>query len=721
MAVVPEEVLVLAKEGISVENNKTIHVALAGNPNSGKTSIFNCLAGTNQKVGNFSGVTVEKVEGTFKYKGHMIRLVDLPGTYSLSPYSPEEKVARDYILNEKPDMVINIVDATNLERNLILTTQLMDLEVELLVVMNMIDEVKKEHTEIDFIQFEKLFGAHVIPASAITQEGIEDLLEHIIDIKTGKIETKKYKHTFTDKIEKYITELSDIIAAREVAKDFPTRWLAIKLIEKDPDVEKLLRSRPFWNEIESSYEKIKADIFKHHQGVEPDVYLSEVRNAFIHGALRETVVIFEEESESFTEKIDNILLHRIFGLPIFFLIMYAIFQMTFRLGEYPMQWIDMLFQSFTNLLDGIIPASMFKSILLDGVVAGVGGVLVFLPNILILFLCISLLEATGYMARVAFVVDKLMHRIGLHGKSFIPMITGFGCTVPAIMAARTLRNRGDRITTMMVVPFFSCGAKLPVYTVIISAFFTPGIAGNVLFGVYLFGIFIALITAKLLRKTVLKDESEPFVMELPPYRKPSGRTMLQQTWYRAWMYIKKAGTVILLASIIIWFAGSYPKNAQVSEKYDQLRLQEHADIEQLDRLENAEQLPFSVAGRIGKFLEPISRPLGFDWRLNIALVNGLAAKEIVVSTMGTIYAIGDTEIETKTLAESLRSDPEYSQAVGLSFMIFVLLYIPCIATVTVFSQESNSKLWTIFFVAYTLTVAWIASFAVYQISGLFGL
>jgi len=313
-----------------------------------------------------------------------------------------------------------------------------------------------------------------------------------------------------------------------------------------------------------------------------------------------------------------------------------------------------------------------------------------------------------------------MHRIGLHGKSFIPMITGFGCSVPAMMAARTLRNRGDRITTMMVIPFFSCGAKLPLYTVIISAFFAPKMAGNVLFGIYLFGIFIALISAKLLKSTVFKDDSEPFVMELPPYRMPSSRSMLQQTWMRAWMYIKKAGTVILLASIIIWFSGSYPKNHEVSQKYEMLRLQGQADIEHLDRLEKAEQLPYSVAGRIGKFLEPISKPLGFDWRLNIALVNGIAAKEIVVSTMGTIYAIGDTDSGTKTLAESLRADPEYSQAVGISFMIFVLLYIPCIASVIIFLKESESKLWTVVFVAYTLTVAWIASFSVYQLMSLFG-
>ncbi len=701
-------------------DSKTIFVALAGNPNSGKTSIFNCMAGANQKVGNFSGVTVEKVEGTFRHKGYTIRLVDLPGTYSLSPYSPEEKVARDFILFQKPDMVINIVDATNLERNLVLTTQIMDLEVELLVVMNMIDEVEKQKTHIDFEQFERLFGAHVIPVSAVTKFGIPDLLDHIVDIKSGKIETKKYKHHYTEKTENYIFQFINIIEQRDSWKDVPTRWMAIKLIEQDPDVLAMIKSSPCREAINEVLDSVSEDIRKFNQ-METDVYLAEERTAFIHGALKETVRNAENEAETFTEKIDNILLHRFFGMPIFLLVMYGIFQITFRLGEYPMQWISGLFQLLTQFLDGIIPASIAKSILLDGIIAGVGGVLIFLPNILILFLCLSLLEATGYMARVAFVIDKLMHRIGLHGKSFIPMITGFGCTVPALMAVRTLRNRGDRITTMMVVPFFSCGAKLPVYTLIISAFFAPAAAGNVLFGIYLFGVVIALISAKLIKFTVFKGESEPFVMELPPYRKPLALTMLQQTWMRAMMYIKKAGTIILLASVILWFAVSFPKNPEIHNKYETMRLQEGVNIVQLDHHEKAEQLPYSVAGRIGIFLEPISRPLGFDWRLNIALINGLAAKEIVVSSMGTIFAVGNDEGNINSLAESLRNDLLYSKAVGLSFMVFVLLYIPCIASVAVFSRESNSIKWALFFVVYSLTAAWIFSFLVYQTASLFGL
>lgn len=704
----------------SVAGDKEIFLALAGNPNSGKTSIFNILAGANQKVGNFSGVTVEKVEGSFRHRGYTIRLVDLPGTYSLSPYSPEEKVARDFILFQKPDIVVNIVDATNLERNLVLTTQLMDLEVELLIVFNMIDEVEKQHTKIDYAQFERLFGAHVIPVSAMTRFGIAELLDHIVDIKSGNIGTLKYKHRYSDKIEDDIRALSEIIADRSVWKHLPTRWLAIKLIEHDSNVISMLKSFPCRTSVESILESVREKIWRF-ENKEPDIFLFEERMAFIRGAIRGTVKNEEDDKETLTEKIDNVLLHRFWGLPIFLLIMYAIFQFTFRLGEYPMQGIDRFFQFFSRSLDVLIPASMLKSIFLDGIIAGVGGVLVFLPNILILFFFISLLEASGYMARVAFVMDKLMHRLGLHGKSFIPMITGFGCTVPALMAARTLRNRGDRITTMMVVPFFSCSAKLPLYTVVISAFFAPSLAGNVLFGIYLFGVLAGLISARLLKSTAFRDESEPFVMELPPYRKPPARSMLSQTWIRAYMYLKKAGTVILLASVIIWFAGSYPKNVEVHKRFESLRQNPGADITLLDRQEKAEQLSYSMAGRIGKFFEAFSRPLGFDWRLNIALINGLAAKEIIVSTMGTIYAISDAESDSRTLAESLRSDTAYSTATGLSFMVFVLLYVPCIASVAVFLRESNSKKWTFLFVLYTLSIAWIASFAVYQLGSLLGL
>lgn len=699
---------------------KEIFVALAGNPNSGKTSVFNCLAGSNQKVGNFSGVTVEKVEGSFYHRGFKIRLVDLPGTYSLSPYSPEEKVARDFILFQKPDMVINVVDATNLERNLVLTTQLMDLEVELLLVMNMIDEVEKQKTHIDYTVFEQLFGAHVIPFSATTKYGVANLLDHIVDMKTGTIETLKYKHQYSNETEENIQSLSTLISEKPDWKEFPARWLAIKLIEQDNEISGMLKKMPWRDSAEILlYEAIER--IKKFERKDPGVYLAEERLSFIRGALKETVRNEAEETESLTEKIDKVLLHRFWGIPFFLLIMYLIFQLTFRLGEYPMLWIDQIFRQLTHYLDNVIPVSLFKSVLLDGIIAGVGGVLVFLPNILILFFCISILEATGYMARVAFVVDKPMHRIGLHGKSFIPMITGFGCSVPAIMAARTLRNRGDRITTMMVIPFFSCGAKLPLYTVIISAFFKPGQAGNVLFGVYLFGIIIALISAKLLKSTAFRNESEPFVMELPPYRKPSARNMLNQTGMRALMYLKKAGTVILVASILVWFTGSYPQNKEVHQRYNELRQKGNISVEKINRMEKAEQLPYSIAGSVGKFFEPLSKPLGFDWRLNIALINGLAAKEIVVSTMGTIYAIGDTESADKSLAESLRKDPAYSAASGLSFMIFVLLYVPCIASVAVFFRESNSKKWTLLFVLYTLSVAWISAFFVYQFSSLLGL
>lgn len=701
--------------------NKPIHVALAGNPNAGKTSAFNCLVGANQRVGNFSGVTVEKVEGIVKHRQNDIRIVDLPGTYSFSPYSPEEKVARDYILEEKPDMVVHIVDATNLERNLVLTTQIMDLGVEFLIVLNMMDEVEKQGIQIDIPQIEQLFGAHVIPFSALEKEGTETLLDHIVDLYNGDIHTHKNKHPYSPKIEEYIEELQTLIERRKDLNNISSRWLALKLIELDKDVYQSMQADPLWVDIQPVLHHI-IDTIRKHSHSEPDVFLAEKRVAFVHGAIKETVQIDQDEPETVTEKIDNVLLHKVLGLPIFLFIMYGIFQLTFRAGEYPMMWIESFFNLISGSLDSLLADSMFKSILIDGILAGVGGVLVFLPVILILFFCIALLEATGYMARVAFVMDRVMHRIGLHGKSFIPMMTGFGCSVPAMMATRTLRNRSDRLTTMMIIPFFSCSAKLPTYTVILSAFFLPAIAGNILFGVYIFGILIAFLSAKLIKKTAFDDESEPFVMELPPYRMPSWNSMMHQTWMRAVMYLKKAGTVILIASVIIWFAGTYPKNDNVTQKYDQLRLQAPGieQIDQIDRQEQAEQLPYSVAGRIGKALEPISKPLGFDWRLNIALINGVAAKEIVVSTMGTIYAMGGHD-KDMTLAESLRTDPAYSPATGLSFMIFVLLYIPCVATVAVFSKESGSRKWTFIFVTYTILVAWISSFIVFQTAALFGL
>lgn len=613
-----------------MREDKKILVALAGNPNSGKTSLFNSLVGTHLRVGNYPGVTIEKTEGTIKYKDYRIIFVDLPGTYSLSAYSPEEAISRNFILEEKPDVVLNVVDGTNLERNLFLTTQLMELQANMLIALNMYDEVLQQGTKIDFKQLQKILGCHIVPTSAVKKEGITQLLNHIVRIFDSKI----------------------IIAKNKLSYD-PQ--------EKDPTT------------------------------------LAEKRYAFINGAIAETVEYVDKPIKTVTGWIDAILINRILGIPIFLFIMWSIFQITFKLGEIPMGWVDTGVGYLSALVSGGLTEGWLRSLIVDGVIAGVGGVIGFLPNILLLFLCISVLEATGYMARAAFVVDKVMHKIGLHGKSFIPMLTGFGCSVPAFMACRTLKNKADRVVTMMIIPFMSCGAKLPVYLLLIGAFFPENMAGNVLFGIYLFGILIALLSAFILKKALFKGESEPFVMELPPYRWPTLNYLFIQTWIKAQSYLKKAGTVILLISVIIWTMTSFPT------------------LPQNNNTQSA--LEYSIAGRLGKIIEPVIKPLGFDWKIGIALVTGMAAKEVVVSTLGTIYSLEDEN--ALALKDRIRKDPVFTIPTVLSLLAFVLLYLPCLAATIVFNKEVGSSKWTWIYFGYTMTVAWIVSFLVYRISSLF--
>lgn len=713
-----------------MKKNKEILVALAGNPNSGKTSIFNILAGANQKVGNFSGVTVEKYEGVTTFKGFKIRIIDLPGSYSLTSYSPEEIVARNFLTDEKPDVVVNVIDSTNLERNLYLTTQLMDLKSNLIVALNMFDEVKEKKIEIDLPQLEKLLGAHLVPTSAAKKQGIEDLLNHIVDLYTGKIEAKKNKLSYSEFLEQKIEIIADLLKSqKDIPERYDPRWLAIKLLANDSSVYKMLKEMPVWIKLSS----ILSDTIKEFETTfdeDPEMMITEERYAFIKGALKETVKLPDSESKSFSEKLDRILINRVTGLPIFIFFMWAIFQLTFQIGETPMMWIESLFEFLGEQVSALVTEPTLRSVLVDGIIAGVGGVLVFLPNILILFLSLALLEGTGYMARAAFVIDKIMHKFGLHGKSFIPMITGFGCSVPAFMATRTLKNESDRITTLLIIPFMSCGAKYPVYVLILGSFFAPGHAGNILFAIYTFGVLIAMFSSKIFKKTIFKDESEPFVMELPPYRMPTLRTLIMQMWYKAKMYLKKAGTVILLASVFIWIISNYPHSEEITKQTNESvaivemdsRLTELERSEEINRLRNLEttrQLQHSIAGRIGQFTEPVLKPLGFDWRIGIALVTGLAAKEIVVSTMGTIFAVGEADENSQSLRERLRTDPQYNAAVALSIMIFVLLYVPCISATVVFHREAGKWKWTRLYLLYSTGIAWLMSFIVYNIAKLF--
>ena len=710
-------------------SNGQILVALAGNPNSGKTSLFNKLVGANQKVGNFPGVTVEKYEGTIEHRGYQIKVIDLPGTYSLTTYSPEEIVTREYIIYENPDVVVNVVDTTNLERNLYLTTQLIDIQANLIVALNMYDEVETQKTKIEIDQLEKLIGTHFIPTSATKGRGISDLLDHIVELYSGNISIKRNKLSFSSLMEEFIERLTTILAADpELSEKYNPRWLAIKLLVNDKDVYKLVKDIPIWIKVNDLLTEA-LHITKKEFESDPELLLKEERHAFIRGAIKETVIYAPKKKKTTTEIIDSILINRITGIPLFMFFMWAIFQLTFTLGNTPMEWTQHFFDWFGSAVSAIITEPTSRSIIVDGIIAGVGGVVVFLPNIMILFFALSFLEGTGYMARAAFVIDKIMHKVGLHGKSFIPMVTGFGCSVPAFMATRTLKNRSDRITTLLIIPFMSCSAKFPVYVLIAGTFFSTAEAGNILFGIYLLGILIALITARLLKSAVFHDESEPFVMELPPYRMPSFRILVLQMWHKASLYLRKAGTIILAASILIWIASNYPISTQIAEKYERLKNieiqsdkqgdQKEEIITKLELQESGEQLEHSFAGRFGKFIEPIVAPLGFDWKLGIALVSGIAAKEIVVSTMGTLYSLGNIDENSHDLRNILLANQNCNKAVALSLMVFVLLYIPCFAASIVFHREAGKWKWTLFYGAYTMTVAWIMAFLTYNIAKYF--
>jgi ferrous iron transport protein B len=712
-----------------MSNQKEILVALAGNPNSGKTSLFNKLVGANQKVGNWSGVTVEKYEGTTQYKGYTLKVIDLPGTYSLTTYSPEEIVARNFLVEEKPDVVINVVDSTNLERNFYLTTQLIDIKANLIVALNMFDELEEQKTVIDFIQLERLLGAHMIPTSAVKETGIVSLKNHIVELHEGKIEVKRNKLNFSETIEEYIEKLIKTLQSdKDLSEKYDLRWLAIKLLVNDKDIYKLVRDNPVWIKVNAILADAIATV-KTKYDTDPEMMLKEERHSFIRGALKETVSYAPKKKKTITEVLDSLLINRITGLPLFAFFMWAIFQLTFTLGEPPMEWIESAFEWMGNYVSSALPSGLVQSIIVDGIIAGVGGVVVFLPNIMILFLALAFLEGTGYMARAAFVIDKVMHKFGLHGKSFIPMVTGFGCSVPAFMATRTLKNESDRITTMLVIPFMSCGAKFPVYVLIAGTFFEQSMAGNILFGMYLFGVMIALISAKVMKSAIFDGDSEPFVMELPPYRMPTPKILLFQMWHKAAMYLRKAGTIILLASILIWVATNFPKSEDIEKYYEDQRLlvelntelsdnEKAIKISNLDSREQAEQVEFSIVGKLGYIIEPAVAPLGFDWKLGIALVTGIAAKEIVVSTMGTLYAMADADEESVALREMLAANPNYNQAVAIAFMVFVLLYIPCFAASIVFHREAGKWKWTALYGGYTMIVAWVVSFIVYQIASL---
>ncbi|MBO8159264.1 ferrous iron transport protein B [Thermosyntropha sp.] len=691
---------------------RSLVIALAGNPNCGKTTIFNSLTGARQHVGNYPGVTVEKKEGFVRYKDYEIKVIDLPGTYSLTAYSPDEVVARDVILEEKPDLMVNIVDTSNLERNLYLTVQLKELEVPIVLALNMADVAEAGGIEINYDLFSKLLGLKVVRTVGTKNEGIEDLLEAIIWVAEHKNQVSSRTVRFTEDLENVINEIvenfkNDVAFANW---NYPLRWTAIKLLENDKEVVKKIKSLPAGERILELVSRKQEEI-QSLLNDDAEMAIIEGRYAFIRGTVKEAVTEKGINKFSFTEAVDKILLNRILGLPIFFGVMWLLFQLTFTLGAPPMEWIESGFTILGEWVGSHMQDGLLKSLVVDGIIAGVGGVIVFLPNILLLFLGIAFLEGTGYMARAAFVMDKIMHRVGLHGKSFVPMLTGFGCNIPAIMATRTLENPKDRLVTILITPLMSCGARLPVYTLLIAAFFPKEVAGNVLFSIYLIGVLLAMLMAKVFRTFIFKGESEPFAMELPLYRIPTLKSVLIHMWERAWLYLKKAGTIILAVSIIMWGLFTFPMVDAQGNEFESA----------------AEQMEQSYAGRIGKAIEPVIAPLGFDWKTGVALVAGFAAKEVVVSTLGTLYSIEDEEALTeeedttvKSFAQRAKEQSGYTPFTAYVLMLFTLIYVPCMATIAVIKRETNGWKWPLFTAGYTTVLAWVICFVVYQMGTVFG-
>ena len=734
---ITEEITVPEAEMVALAKGKrrTINVALVGNPNCGKTSLFNIASGAHEHVGNYSGVTVDAKEGFFDFQGYHFRIVDLPGTYSLSAYTPEEIYVRKHIIDETPDVIINVVDASNLERNFYLTTQLIDMNVRMVIALNMYDELEASGNKLDYLKLSQLFGVPMVPTVCRKGEGVDKLFHVIIGIyegsdfltqKKAEIRTEVledlrdwhetyvpdhkfgshseeehirprgiFRHIHINhgpELKRSIQAVKKLISVNEqIRHKYSTRFLAIKLLEDDKDIELFVETLPNGGEILALRDKEVQRIYNV-MNEDSEQAITDAKYGFITGALKETFTDNHMEKEQTTRVIDSIVTHRIWGYPIFFLFLYIMFEGTFVLGDYPMQGIEWLVDQLGNLIRNNMAEGPLKDMLVDGIIGGVGGVIVFLPNILILYFFISVMEDSGYMARAAFIMDKIMHRMGLHGKSFIPLIMGFGCNVPAIMASRTIEDRKCRLITMLVNPLMSCSARLPIYLVMVGAFF-PNQASFVLLCIYATGIILAVLMARLFSKFLVKGDDAPFVMELPPYRMPTTKSILRHTWEKGAQYLKKMGGIIMIASIIIWFLGYYPQH----DAYETV----------------AEQQENSYIGQIGKAVEPVIEPLGFDWKLGIGLISGVGAKELVVSTLGVLYT-NEEDVENVNLSNRIPITP----LAALAYMLFVLIYFPCIATLAAIKQESGSWKWALFAAGYTTVLAWCIAFVVYQLGNL---
>jgi ferrous iron transport protein B len=720
------------------ERTKTINIALVGNPNCGKTTLFNFISGSKEKVGNYGGVTVDIHKATFKTKGYTFNFFDLPGTYSLTAYTKEEIFVRKFIYEQMPDIVINVLDSTNLERSLFLTTQLIDMDLRTIIALNMFDELEKNKLTLDKDELAKLVGIPIIPTVSSKGQGITDLIDKVIEVFEGKDTISRHIHiNYGKDLEKSLKIIREKVREdKPITDKLSSRFLSIKLVEKDKHVHDLLSNYTNFEDIKQTTDKEirKIELLENDDS---ETVITNAKYSFVTGALKETYLNPIKEKKTRSEKIDSLLTNRYFGLPIFTALLFFMFWTTFTLGAFPMEWIDLGISALGNFVGGLIPEGMLNDLLVNGVINGAGSVLIFLPNILILFFFISVLEGSGYMARAAFIMDNIMHRFGLHGRSFIPMIMGFGCNVPAILATRSMRNRGDRILTMIIIPFMSCSARLPVYILIISAFFQKNQA-LILIGLYAAGIVFAFLTAQILNKTVFKNKETPFVMELPTYRLPTFRNVVYHMWDKTQHYLKKIGTIILLGVVIIWALEYFPRETESTNDFEKKieLVEQNNTLEasekqaQIDKLEYAlesDRLVNSYIGRIGIFIEPVMRPLGFDWKMTIALVAGLPAKEIVVSTMGVLYQSPNDEssvnLQEKLQDEKYETGKKVGQKVfstpaALAFLIFILIYFPCIGVVATIKNESGSWKWAAFSVIYTTSLAWIAAFVVYNIGNL---
>ena len=691
---------------------KSIKVALVGNPNCGKTSLFNMASGSHEHVGNYSGVTVDAKEGMFNHGGYSFQLVDLPGTYSLSAYSPEELYVRKNLLEDTPDIVINVVDASNLQRNLYLTTQLIDMNLRVVMAMNMYDELQAKGDQLDIKQLGYLLGMPIVPTVSRTGKGIEDLFDTVIQVyeKSDPHLSRHIHINHGTEIEQSIDRIKLLLQKNtDIRNKYSTRYLAIKYLENDKDVEAVVEALPNRDEIIAArFEENNRVRGLLGSGLESS--LVDAKYAFVQGALAETYVPYQgkKKRHTLTDKIDAVVTNRWLAFPLFVALLYLVFDGTFVLGEYPMRWIEWLVSNFSAFVASMMNDGWLKDLIVDGVIGGVGSVLVFLPNIMLLYLFISLLEDSGYMARAAFIMDRLMHKIGLHGKSFIPMIMGFGCNVPAVMAARTIESPKSRIITILIIPLMSCAGRMPVYILIAGAFF-PRQAGLVMLGLYALGIILAIVAAKVMSR-FFKDDDLPFVMELPPYRIPTAKSIFRHTWEKGKQYLQKMSGIILICSVAIWFLGYFPNH----DAYDTVQ----------------EQQEHSFIGYIGKAVEPVLEPLGFDWRMGVGIVAGIGAKELVVSTLGVMYA----DEEPVTSSEVERSVPEetgaetrlqkalvksVTPAGALAYMVFILLYFPCIATFIAIKNEGGGWKWAIITAVYTIVLAWVAAFITFNLASLF--